>query len=449
MEIIYASSGIAAGIVIAFLIARYFYSKDRRTLQTRADELTVEINTLETGLKVEREKNRSLSENYNAADRKLSEKEQSVIELNRRLAEKNANIAHLDERLREQKTEVLQLQEKLDAAFKNLANEILEEKSRRFAEQNKTNLAEILNPLNEKIGEFENRVRETYDKESKERFSLQNEIKNLMEMNHKISAEANNLANALKGQSKTRGLWGEMVLESILDKSGLVKNREYRVQPSYENENGRKLRPDVVVEFPGDRSVIIDSKVSLNAYEKYCSAESETQRKTRLRDHVQSVRRHIDELSAKKYNDIPDIKNPDFVIMFMPIEPAYLLAIQTDPEMWRHAYDRRTLLIGPTNLIVVLKMIDTLWKQEYQNRNAEEIARQSGALYDKFVGFIEELSEMGRKLKAVRNHYETSMKRLYSGKGNLVKRAENIKEMGAKTNKSMPKWLDRVVDEEE
>jgi DNA recombination protein RmuC len=290
-------------------------------------------------------------------------------------------------------------------------------------------------------------VEETYDKESKQRFSLEREIKNLSDLNQQISKEANNLTNALKGQAKTRGNWGEIILETILEKSGLTRDREFFVQPSFTNDQGRRLQPDVVIAYPGERNVVIDSKVSLLAYERYASAETREEQELAAREHVASVKNHINDLSSKNYQDIYALKSLDFVMLFMPIEPAYMLAMQVEPNLWNQAYDRRVLLISPTNLIAALRMISNLWRVEYQNKNAMEIARQSGDLYDKFTGFLEDLQEIGTKLDATRKAYDSSVNKLTTGKGNLIRRAELIKALGAKTSKDIPKSLLEQSDE--
>jgi DNA recombination protein RmuC len=268
-----------------------------------------------------------------------------------------------------------------------------------------------------------------------------NEIKKLAELNLQISQEASNLTQALKGQSKTRGNWGEIILESILEKSGLVKDREYFVQQSYSNAEGKRFQPDVVVSYPGDRSVIIDAKVSLVAYERYASSEIKEEQDAALREHIQAIRNHVNDLSSKNYQDLYQIKSLDFVMMFLPIEPAYMLAVQNDPNLWSFAYDRRILLISPTNLIASLKMIANLWRVEYQNKNAVEISRQSGELYDKFKGFVDDLEDIGKKINATQGSYDDAMNKLATGKGNLIRRAEKIRELGVKPDKKLPKSL--------
>ncbi|MEI6817817.1 MAG: DNA recombination protein RmuC, partial [Bacteroidota bacterium] len=340
-----------------------------------------------------------------------------------------------------QNQQIENIQAKFTIEFKNRANEILEDKSKTFSEQNKTNIDEILKPLNEKIKDFEKRVVDTYDKESKERFSLQNEIKNLVVLNQTISKEANNLTKALKGQAKTQGDWGEMILENILEKSGLAKGREYFVQQSFTDEQGKRLQPDVVVNYPGNKSIVIDSKVSLNAYDRYANSDDKAQQEVELKMHIDAIKMHINTLSGKNYQDLYQLTSLDFVLMFIPIEPAFLIAIQAEPDLWSYAYDRRILLISPTNLISTLKIVSTLWRQEYQNRNAMEIAKQSGDLYDKFVGLTDDLINVGKRLKSTQESYEESMKKLSSGKGNLIKRVEDIKTLGAKASKSLPPIL--------
>ncbi len=378
----------------------------------------------------------------------IRDKDAAILGLNNQLTASITEYNNLVKKLDEQKADLENLQDKFRLEFKNLANEILEEKTQKFTEQNKLKLDEILKPLGEKIRDFEKKVEETYDKESKQRFSLEREIKNLTDLNQQISKEANNLTNALKGQAKTRGNWGEIILESILEKSGLTLDREFFIQQSYTNEHGKRLQPDVIVAYPGERNVVIDSKVSLLAYERYASSETKEEQDLAARDHLLSVRNHITDLSSKNYQDIYALKSLDFVMLFMPIEPAYMLAMQYDPNLWNWAYDRRILLISPTNLIAALRMIANLWRVEYQNKNAMEIARQSGDLYDKFASFLEDLQEIGSKLEATRKVYDASMNKLSTGKGNLIRRIETIKSLGAKAGKEIPRsMLDRSEEE--
>ena len=368
----------------------------------------------------------------------IRKKDEMLLDLNRALATKKADFNNLSDRFSEHKLEMEKIHQAFTSEFKNLANEIMEEKSKKFTEQNRQKLNEILQPLGEKIRNFEKKVEETYDKESKERFALDKEVKRLADLNKQISDDANRLTEALKGESKTQGNWGEMILENILEKSGLAKDREYTIQESVITEDGRRLQPDVIVRLPGNRHVIIDAKVSLTAYERYTSANEEEQRQKYLREHLLSVRNHIQELSGKNYQDTFQLQSPDFVMMFMPVEPAYMLAIQADQEIWNYAYEKRILMISPANLLVSLKMIASLWRQEYQAKNVLEIARQSGDLLDKFYSLLNDLDDLGKRLASARESYDDVIKKLKTGKGNLIRRAEKIKELGAHPKKNLP-----------
>ena len=325
--------------------------------------------------------------------------------------------------------------DQLSAAFKNIANEIFDDKTKKFTATSKASLETVLNPLQEKIKQFEKRVEETYDKESKERFSLAKEIKNLQELNSRISEEAVNLTNALKGDNKAQGSWGEFVLESILEKSGLVKGREYDVQASLKAEDGSKSQPDVVVHLPESRDVIIDSKVSLKAWDAFCSSEDEESRVDFLKQHVQSVRLHVKNLSGKDYQNLVGVNSLDYVLLFMPIEAAYSVVIQHDPELNQHAFERNIIFVGPTTLLTTLKTIHNLWRLVQQNQNANEIAKQAGNLYDKFVAFVGDLDEVGQRIDASKKSFDKAHNKLMSGRGNLIKRVENLKQLGAKTSK--------------
>lgn len=325
--------------------------------------------------------------------------------------------------------------EQLTVAFKNIANEIFEDKSKKFAVSNKESLETVLNPLQNKIQQFEKRVEETYDKESKERFSLAKEIKNLQELNSKISEDAVNLTNALKGDNKTQGSWGEFVLESVLEKSGLVKGREYDVQVSLKAEDGSKSQPDVVVHLPEDRDIIIDSKVSLKAWDAFCSIEGEEGKPDLLKQHIQSIRQHVKSLSGKDYQKLSGVNSLDYVFLFMPIEAAYSMAIQNDHELSHYAFEKNIIFVGPTTLLTTLKTVQNLWRLAQQNKNAKEIAERAGALYDKFVNFVEDLEEIGLKIDSSKKSFEKAHNKLFSGRGNLIKRVESLRELGAKTSK--------------
>lgn len=412
------------------------------------DSLRIELENSRSEIQVTGERLRLGDQQNSKLEEQLNLKEQTILNLNRQLSGLSSDYKALESKLREQKGELETLQERFRSEFRNLANDILEEKTKKFTEQNTSRLDEILKPLGERIRDFEKKVEETYDRESKQRFSLEKEIRNLAELNTQISKEANNLTNALKGQSKTRGNWGEVILETILEKSGLTRDREFFIQQSFTNEHGRRIQPDVIVAYPGERNVVIDSKVALVAYEKYASAESREAQEQAAREHLLAVRNHINDLSSKNYQDLYALQSLDFVMLFMPIEPAYLLAMQYDPNLWNYAYDRRILLISPTNLIAALRMIANLWRVEYQNKNVQEIARQSGELYDKFVGFLEDLKDVGSKIEATHKTYDAAMNKLSTGKGNLIRRVENLKTLGARTGKEIPKsMLERANDD--
>jgi DNA recombination protein RmuC len=429
MEIVYILTGIIIGIALAWAFMRNKGTGELAALEQKSEMLMSE----NSSLKKELETNSS-----------------EIINLNTTISAKETELRNIEERLKEQKEELIQLREKFNLEFKNLANEILEEKTKKFTEQNKTNLGEILNPLNEKLKEFEKKVDETYDKEAQQRFSLKEEVKRLAELNQQISKEANSLTQALKGESKTQGNWGEVILENILERTGLRKDSEYTVQESFTLDDGKRFQPDVVVHYPGERSIVIDSKVSLTAYERYVSSGDEDQKSIELKAHITSIKNHINELSGKKYEELEGIKSLDFVVMFLPIEPAYLLAIQSEPTLWSFAYEKRILLVSPTNLVAILKMIESLWKQEYQSRNVLEIARQGGNLYDAFVLLSERLIKLGKKMNEATNLYQDTMKNLSDGKGNLVSRVENLKALGIKAKKQMPdNLLNRAISEGE
>ena len=364
--------------------------------------------------------------------------------MNKDLSTLQADYKNLEAKLKEQKAEVSELNERFANEFKNLANQIFEEKSKKFTDQNKTNLQDILSPLKERIGEFQKKVEDSNKEGAERNASLIQQIKHLSELNKQITKEAENLTNALKGDAKTQGNWGEVVLERILEKSGLEKGREYETQVSEVGEDGRRYQPDVVVKLPDHKHIIIDSKVSLVSYERSTTADNDETRFKELKLHIQSIRNHVKGLSEKNYQNLYGLDGLDFVLLFIPIEPAFTLAVQQDPELFNEAYAKNIVIVSPTTLIATLRTISSIWKQEYQNKNAMEIARQGGALYDKFVAFTEDLKKVGTQLKTTQTTYEASMKKLYEGTGNLVKRAEDIKKLGAKTSKQIDsRLLDR------
>lgn len=324
--------------------------------------------------------------------------------------------------------------------FKNLANQIFEEKGAKFVLQNQATLDILLKPLGERLKDFQTKVEETYDKESKQRFSLQHEIQKLLDLNNRLSQDAMNLTSALKGDSKKQGTWGELVLERILESSGLQKGREYDVQVSFDTEDG-KVQPDVVVHLPDNKNVIIDSKVSLTAYDAYHSADDEEVREQELARHVDSVRRHVALLSQKNYQALYGVASLDFVLMFMPIESALSLVEQGDKSVFLEAFNKNVMIVSPTTLLISLRTIAGIWRYEYQNRNAQELVRQCAALYDKFVGFVADVEDIGKKIDAARGSYDDALGKLKTGKGNLIRQAERIRELGVKPNKALPQHL--------
>ena len=362
---------------------------------------------------------------------------------NQKIFARNAELSaindSLQQSLKNQRAEIERIQETAKTEFKNIANKILEEKSRKFTESNKENLDQLLKPLGENLETFKKRVNEVYENEARERFSLNSTIKLMMEQTSKVSQEANNLATALKGQTKTQGDWGEMILERILEDSGLTKDREYFSQYTIKNEHGENQRPDFVLKLPGSQLVIIDSKVSLNAYERMASAQNEEDRKQNLMLHVAALKKHIDTLSQKKYDDLKD--SLDFTIMFIPVEPAFLAAVHFDSQLWNYAYHKHIILLSPTNLIAYLKLISDVWKRADQNTNALEIAERGGKLYDKFVSFVENLEKVGKNIDQARNSYNDAYKQLATGNDNLVAQTQKLKQLGAKNRKKLSSGL--------
>lgn len=349
---------------------------------------------------------------------------------------------HADERLRTLQS----AREDLRQQFQLLAADVLDEKSRRLTENNQQGLSTLLQPLQEKISSFEKKVEETYSREARERFSLEKELRSLQSLNLRLSEDAVNLTRALKGDNKTQGNWGEFILSSLLEASGLSEGREYETQRSLslptdpDAGNGRASRsqPDVLIHLPDKRQIIIDAKVSLTAYERYCTTENEDEKRQFLQQHVLSLKSHVKLLSEKRYQHLPQVNSLDFVLLFMPIEPAFSLALQHDPGLFNAAFEHHIVLVGPSTLLATLRTIQNIWRYEHQSRNAQEIANKAGALYDKFVGFVDDMDELGKKIDTTRRSYDAAMNKLQSGRGNLVSRAESLRELGARASKRQP-----------
>ena len=383
-----------------------------------------------------------------------------LIALNRDAAESSAQRQALEKELAELKAErererarradeIAALEQQQRLAFKNLANEILDEKSRQFKQSNRESL---LNPFREQIEGFRKRVDEVYKGEIEQHSLLKNEICRLSEANLRISEEADNLTRALKGNSKVQGDWGEMLLETILDSSHLTKGIHYETQHNLKDEQGNNLRPDVILKLPEGKRIVIDSKVSLTAYVAYTESATPEDASRAVKDHLRSVRAHVDELSGKCYQTLLDrtrSESPDFVIMFVPSEPAFLLAMQQDASLWGYAYNKKVIVSSPTNLFALLKIVDDLWKRDMQSRNARKIADEGGKLYDKFIGFAETLVDLGKSISASSERYERAIKQLKTGQGNLIRRTEQLRELGVKATKSLPNQLSDYDEEDE
>lgn len=489
MEMTYLIIGCIAGVVVGAIIL-YFALKSSMVSRSSYDELNnlyiknnsdlensnIKIQELTQTISEEKKINLQQSDLFNdlknefsrisaeytslqaqfLEQKQINAKQLSQIENlvndKQSLFAKNSELSAINESLQKsletQKEEITKIQEESKLQFENLANKILEEKTEKFTTLNQNNLKTILEPFQERITDLKNRVNEAYEKENKERFSLAEKVKELAELNQQISEDAKKLTRALKGESKTQGNWGEMILESILEKSGLVKGREYFLEHELRDEDnkalfsefsGKKMRPDAVIKYPDERNVIIDSKVSLTAFTELVDETDQDVYIMKLNQHLSSIKNHITQLSQKAYDDYG--KSLDFVMMFIPSEPAYIAAMQADQNLWNYAYERRILLLNPSNLITSLKLIADLWKREYQNRNSMEIADRGAKLYDKFVGFVENLEKLGRNLDQAKNVYNDAYKQLSTGNDNLVIQTQKLKSLGIKNKKDLPQSL--------
>ncbi|MDG5767740.1 DNA recombination protein RmuC [Balneolales bacterium ANBcel1] len=436
--------GITSGALFVFFLLR----RDAAAKQNRIQELLDEQARLSEEVSRMEERSDSRQSRIDTLEQERRDLELRNTGLHEQLTEAKTTNRHLQEKLDSFKKEIAEIQESYKDQFKVLANEILEEKSKRFSEQNRTGLEQLLTPLGEKIKSFEKKVEDTYKEDVRDRISLKEQIAQLSELNSKMTEEAGNLTRALKGETKSQGSWGEVILERILEKSGLQKDREYVVQPSF-SDDGKRRQPDVVVHLPDNKQLVIDSKVSLVAFEKYVSADDEQERSKTAQEHIRSVRRHVRDLSDKNYQNLYGINSPDFVLLFLPIEPAFGLAIQLDPELYNDAFDKNIVIVSPTTLLATLATISNIWKQEYQNRNAMEIAEAGGRLYDKFVGFAEDLTDLGNRISQTQKSYDGAMNKLSDGRGNLVRQAERLRELGARASKTLPASLQPDPDSDD
>ncbi|RNC89772.1 MAG: DNA recombination protein RmuC [Allomuricauda sp.] len=435
-ELIFILIGIAAigiGLFLGMYIQKLKTQSDESVWKERVQQLDNALQTLNEKLLVEADEKRNLQ----------SEREQ----LGHQLVRKQADLENLERINIEQKEEVEKLQEKFTKEFENLANKILDEKSEKFTKQNKINIESILTPLDKKIKEFEKKVEENQKQSFGINAALKEQLRLLQEQNLKITQEAENLTKALKGDSKMQGNWGELVLERVLEKSGLEKDREYTVQQSFQLADGSRVLPDVIINLPDGKKMIVDSKVSLTDYERFTNTEEEDKAKF-LKDHINSLRKHVEQLSAKKYEDLYEMESPDFVLMFVPIEPAFAIAINEDNSLYNKAFEQNIVIVTPSTLLATLRTIDTMWSNEKQQKNAIEIARQAGALYDKFEGFVSDLTRVGKKMDEAKNEYRGAMNKLVEGRGNIVTSIERLKKMGAKAKKSIPENILKRAEED-
>ncbi|HCN85103.1 MAG TPA: DNA recombination protein RmuC [Sphingobacteriaceae bacterium] len=442
MEIwIVVSLIIAVAFIVWFvrkLTTGIISSTDFERVKSENEQFKISLATIE-------ERNRGLNiENERLLNELRQERDKSAL-ANQSLESSRSYYKAQQEKIAEQKAGIENIQEKFSKDFELIANKILEEKTQKFTESNRTNLDVLLNPLKENIKAFEDKVEKVYKAESDERNILKGEISKLMELNKQISEEANNLTRALKADSKKQGNWGEVILDRILEVSGLIEGQSYTKQSSFTHEDGNRLQPDVVVSLPDNKHVIIDSKVSLLAYDRWVNSETDDDRKTHLKSHLISIRTHIAGLGGKNYHDLYGVNSPDFVLLFVPIESSFAIAIQNDLELFEFAWNKRVVIVTPSTLLATLRTIASIWKQEQQTKNAIEIATRAGALYDKFVGFISDLKRIGDNLDKAKENYNDAFGKLSSGSGNLVGRVENLRKLGARTARQ----IDRKFLEDE
>ncbi|MDT0540057.1 DNA recombination protein RmuC [Croceitalea sp. P059] len=422
------------GALLGIYIQKLKTKSGLSELEAENRQLNISVRTLNNQLLTNDEENKQIQ----LAKEKLG---QDYVRL-------EAINSNLEQANKEQKEEVEKLQEKFTKEFENLANKILDEKSEKFTKQNKLNIENILTPLDKKIKEFEKKVEDTQKENITIHSALKEQLLNLQNQNLKITQEAENLTKALKGDSKMQGNWGELVLERVLEKSGLEKDREYSVQQSFQLADGSRVLPDVIINLPDGKKMVVDSKVSLTDYERYVNADEEFKQK-HLKDHINSLRKHVEQLSAKKYEDLYEMESPDFVLLFVPIEPAFAVAINQDNSLYNRAFEQNIVIVTPSTLLATLRTIDTMWNNEKQQKNAIEIARQAGALYDKFEGFVTDLTKVGKKMDEAKTEYRGAMNKLVDGRGNIVVSIEKLKKMGAKAKKSIPEPIIKRAEEDD
>ena len=444
MEILYPILAFIFGAVLAYFIVKSssISRKIHDELNQNFSQKEAEFNKILAEISAEnKSQNQKIAEQQelnfkqNTEIKELQNDKNQLIGLKSQLSAQNENLQKL---LDSQKEEITKMQEVAKTEFQNLANKILEEKTLKFTEQNQQNLKNILNPLQEKITDFEKKVENTHKESIDYHAALRQQIIGLKDLNVQMSKETVNLTKALKGDSKIQGNWGELVLERVLEKSGLEKGREYEIQKSFVTEEGNRVQPDVVINLPDGKKMIVDSKVSLTAYEKYINEDEEEQKSAFLKEHVNSLKRHIEQLGNKNYQHLYEMESPDFVLLFIPIEPAFAIALNEDTQLYNKAFEKNIVIVTPSTLLATLRTIDSMWTNQKQQDNAIEIARQAGALYDKFEGFVTDLVKIGKKMDEAKSEYEGAMNKLVDGKGNLITSVQKLKIMGAKAKKSLP-----------
>ena len=446
--------GIVVGGVVTFLLLLLKKNnlpteiKEKlNSLETENKELTIQKSEIdkEKGIAIERLSNAERF--FNEQKEKISTLEKENILQTKQIVETTANYTNLEQKLVSQKEELETIQKKFHIEFENIANKILEEKSVKFTAQNKENIDTILSPLNEKLKSFETKVQETYEKGLRERSELKEQVVQLSTLNQNLSKDAQNLTRALTHDTKLQGNWGEFILEKILEESGLTKGEEYKTQFSTTDEEGKRIQPDIVIQLPDNKHIIIDSKVSLVAYEAFVNSENKEEKEQYLKNHLLSIRTHIKGLSEKNYQTGKNINSPDFVLLFMPIEPAFSIAMQKDKDIYPYAWKRNIVIVSPTTLLATMRTIASIWKQEKQNKNTQEIARQASALYDKFVGFLGDMEKIEKGISTIDDAYKNAYKKLSSGSGNLINSTQKIRKLGLNTKKQIPEKF--IEDETE
>lgn len=439
--------GAALGAFIMTLISK---NRLQQLKQMQQEEINGFLNQqieLNKALAISNEKSEHLANRMDQLDRQLEKERELKHEAEKLLVSRDSELINLKQRLEEEKKNLEAIQERSRVEFENVAHRILKQQTADFTITSQKGLQDILTPLRERIQDFEKKVDLTYEKGLKDQSDLKAELLKIYDLSVTLDKDAKNLTNALKSDSKRQGNWGEIILERVLERSGLIKDQEYYLQFSSKNEQGAIMRPDVVIRLPEDKHLVIDSKVSLTAYTEYVSAEEEPLRSKKLREHLDSIRRHIKELSEKRYDQLLGINSPDFVLMFMPVEPAFALAVQADHELFNYAWHERVVIVSPTTLLATLRTVSSIWKFEKQNQNALEIADRGGKLYDKFASFVNDLENIGQNIEKAEKAYQEAHKKLISGSGNLIRQVEQIKIMGVTTKKSLPETLINESDE--